>query len=253
MITTQKWLDIFLRHLHKNTSLTIYDVTIYHRYMNKLQRIAQQQSEFALNHFVEVTNDLLPQFLPDQATGSRGQEPVNPRLVRHYTTQALLDKPLKQGREARYTYRHLLQLLAVRRLLAEGYSASSIGGLIAGKADAVLEDILQGGVQLTVEAANPALAFLSQIRDRGEFSPQARSVQAQPSGPVFQDSPESSVQSRPPTPLSCQDVPKSQNWMRLDLLDGLELHAREDFIPPATACERERLLQLIANRLTVLN
>lgn len=219
--------------------------------MSKLQHIAQQQPEFALEYFVEVTNDLLPQFLPDQATGNRGQEPVNPRLVRHYTTQELLDKPLKQGREARYTYRHLLQLLAVRRLLAEGYSASSIGGLIAGQANAVLEDILQGGVQLTVEAANPALAFLSQIRERGESLPQARSPQKQSSGPVFRDSPASSVP--PPIPSSHQAVSRSQNWTRLDLLDGLELHVREDFIPPTTAHERERLLQLIADRLTTLN
>jgi len=217
--------------------------------MSTLQHIAQQQPEYDLDRFVKATNDLLPQFLPDQATGSRGQEPVNPRLVRHYTTQGLLDKPLKQGREARYRYRHLLQLLAVRRLLAEGYSASSISSLIGGQGNAVLEDLLQGGVQLTVEAANPALAFLSQIRERGESSTQERSATSRKraSGPMFQ---------APPTP-SAPDLdssaPSPETWTRLDLLDGLELHVREDFVLPATAHERERLLQLIAHQLTDLN
>lgn len=222
--------------------------------MSTLQHIAQQQPEFDLDRFVEVTNHLLPQFLPNQAAGSRGQEPVNSRLVRYYTTQGLLDKPLKRGREARYCYRHLLQLLAVRRLLAEGYSASSISSLIGGQANTVLEDLLQGGVQLTIEAANPALAFLSQIRDRQEDSTQ-RSASSKPSradGLVVQGSPNASA---PAPALNAAHTmsPSSETWTRLHLLDGLELHVREDVVLPATAHERDRLLQLIADRLADLN
>ncbi|MGB3308281.1 MAG: MerR family transcriptional regulator [Nodosilinea sp.] len=223
-----------------------------------LQQIAQQQPEMVLESFVEVTNDLLPQFLPDQVSGSRGQEPVNPRLVRHYTTQGWLDKPLKQGREARYTYRHLLQLLVLRRLLAEGYSASSIGGLIGGQPDGALENILQGGVQLTVEAANPALAFLSQIRDRGPASPPDRSrqpqrqkQQPQSQYPDQKNASASAFQAAPQVSAAPAALPP-QTWTRLDILDGLELHVRQDFVAPATAHERDRLLQLIADRLTHL-
>lgn len=213
--------------------------------MSMLQQIAQQQPEMVLDRFVEVTNDLLPQFLPDQSSGNRGQEPVNPRLVRYYTTQGWLDKPLKQGREARYTYRHLLQLLVLRRLLAEGYSASSIGSLIGGQADTALEDILQGGVQLTVEAANPALAFLSQIRDRRESSPSDRLPKRSASPAMQAPPPASSLPAAAPTP-------PPQTWTRLEILDGLELHVRQDFVAPATAHERDSLLQLIADHLAQL-
>ena len=217
--------------------------------MSMLQQIAQQQPEYDLDHFVEVANTLLPQFLPDQAPGGRGQESVNPRLVRHYTTQGLLDKPLKQGREARYCYRHLLQLLAVRRLLAEGYSASSIGSLIGGQGNRVLEDLLQGGVQLTVEAANPALAFLSQVRGRGDASTQNpfASQRKRASGSGGQVAPPAAA----PAPAA-PAAPAAETWQRLDLLEGLELHVREDFVFPATAHERERLLHLIADQLTHL-
>lgn len=215
--------------------------------MSMLQQIAQQQPEMVLDRFVEVTNDLLPQFLPDQGSGNRGQEPVNPRLVRHYTTQGWLDKPLKQGREARYTYRHLLQLLVLRRLLAEGYSTSSIGSLIGGQSDAALEDILQGGVQLKVEAANPALAFLSQIRDgqgqRRESPPSDRSPKRSAS-PAFQ---------APPTAPASPPASTPQTWTRLEILNGLELHVRQDFAAPTTAHERDSLLQLIADHLAHLN
>lgn len=217
-----------------------------------LQQIAQQRPEMVLDRFVEVTNDLLPQFLPDQSSGNRGQEPVNPRLVRHYTTQGWLDKPLKQGREARYTYRHLLQLLVLRRLLAEGYSASSIGSLIGGQSDAALENILKGGVQIKVEVANPALAFLSQIRDRPAPSISDRSALAQQqSPPAFQALPETPA-SAFAAPLPSQVAQPPQAWTRLDILDGLELHVRQDFVVPSTAHERDSLLQLIANHLAHL-
>jgi DNA-binding transcriptional MerR regulator len=215
--------------------------------MSMLQQIAQQQPEMVLDRFVEVTNDLLPQFLPSQSTGSRGQEPVNPRLVRYYTTQGWLDKPLKQGREARYTYRHLLQLLVLRRLLAEGYSASSIGSLIGGQADTALEDILQGGVQLTVEAANPALAFLSQIRD-GQGPAKGQRRESSPSD----QSPKRSASPVGGDPCVSPASPPPQAWTRLEILDGLELHVRQDFAAPATAHERDSLLQLIADHLAHL-
>ena len=75
---------------------------------------------------VKIANDLLPQFLPEEKAHTRVREEVTSRLIRHYTSQGLLDEPLKEGRVARYTYRHLLQLLVVRRLLTEGYGASAI-------------------------------------------------------------------------------------------------------------------------------
>ncbi|MDA0674485.1 MAG: MerR family transcriptional regulator, partial [Cyanobacteria bacterium] len=112
-----------------------------------LQQIAQVNPEWDLDALVDTANDLLPQFLPDLGDPQRrSPETVNPRLVRYYTTQGVIDRPLRQGREARYTYRHLLQLLVVRRLLPEGYSTTAIQP-IAAKPNGDLEALLQGGVQ----------------------------------------------------------------------------------------------------------
>ncbi|HZJ09143.1 MAG TPA: hypothetical protein VFD39_05570, partial [Trueperaceae bacterium] len=74
-----------------------------------------REGAWSLDEFVEHTNRLLPELLPKESS-KRAADPVNQRLVRHYATQGLLDEPLKEGREARYLYRHLLQLLVVRRL-----------------------------------------------------------------------------------------------------------------------------------------
>lgn len=208
--------------------------------MHQLQRFADQDTQWALDDFVEVANQLLPQFLPDGGAESRIQETVNARLVRHYSTNGLLDKPLKQGREARYTYRHLLQLLVLRRLLAEGYSSSAIGQLVSHKTNHNLEVLLQGGAQLTVEAANPALAFLAQV--------QARSAKPMPpQAPVAMAG--MAPRSAPP-PSPSPSAPTPSHWVRHPLLEGLELHIRDDFRYPTTPQERDALLHLIAQVLT---
>lgn len=50
----------------------------------------------------------------------------NERLLRHYVSVGVVDKPLREGRDAHYGFRHLLQYLAARRLLAEGFALAKI-------------------------------------------------------------------------------------------------------------------------------
>lgn len=50
----------------------------------------------------------------------------NERLLRHYASVNVVDKPSRQGRDAVYTYRHLLQFLTARRLMKQGFALSKI-------------------------------------------------------------------------------------------------------------------------------
>ncbi len=43
------------------------------------------------------------------------------RLLRHYTQEGALDRPERRGKEAYYGFRHLVQYLAVRWLLTDGW------------------------------------------------------------------------------------------------------------------------------------
>ena len=201
--------------------------------MTNLQQLAHH-SNWSLDEFVQVTNDLLPQFLPETPANTRVREEVTPRLVRHYSSLEMLDEPLKEGREARYTYRHLLQMLLVRRLLATGYGASAINRLPTSTDNSELEALLQGGVQLTVTPANPALAFLQQIQQRRHSNSTVPSNTATSST--------TRTQSQLPTP---------SQWTRLEVLPGLELHVREDFAYPSIPQEQQNLLQYISQKLAV--
>jgi DNA-binding transcriptional MerR regulator len=211
--------------------------------MSPLQQMTQAGSEWDLEAFVQRVNDLLPHYLPASATGNRPPDLVNPRLIRSYTTQGVVDRPRRQGREARYTYRHLLQLLLVRRLLAEGYGTAAIQPITSAKATPDLEALLEGGLQLTVETANPALAFLQSVQAR---TARPTATASSPSAPL--DKP--AAQSRARQASAPDATGAISRWQRLEVLPGLEVQVREDFVPPSTPQERDNLLQLIAQTLT---
>ncbi|WUI00026.1 helix-turn-helix domain-containing protein [Spirillospora sp. NBC_00431] len=66
----------------------------------------------------------------------------NERLIRWYTTIGLVDPPLgRRGRTALYGPRHLLQLVAVKRLQAAGHSIAEIQIELAAATDTTLERI----------------------------------------------------------------------------------------------------------------
>lgn len=86
-----------------------------------------------------------------QANG-RVRDVPNERLIRWYGTVGLVDPPLsRRGRVARYGRRHLLQLVAVKRRQAEGWSLARIQEELAGATDDALAAVAR------VPALGPAL------------------------------------------------------------------------------------------------
>lgn len=72
----------------------------------------------------------------------RVREAPDLRLVRYYTTLGLLDRALEfRGRTALYGRRHLLQLVAVKRLQAQGLSLADVQRRLCGLPDDDLEAI----------------------------------------------------------------------------------------------------------------
>jgi DNA-binding transcriptional MerR regulator len=199
--------------------------------MNQLQAYAQSQPRWSLDEFVQIANRHLPDVLPEEKTNTRVRGDVTPRLVRHYTTLNMLDEPLKEGREARYGYRHLLQILVLRRLLAEGHSAGAIDQLITTSRNGELEALLQGGVQLSAAPTNLAMAHLQRLqRQQAILAPPTEIGSGE------------SVGLRSPSP--------SAQWTRLEVLTGLELHVRDDFCYPDSPQAQAELLQHLAQQLS---
>ncbi|MGZ4618275.1 MAG: helix-turn-helix domain-containing protein [Frankiaceae bacterium] len=101
--------------------------------------------------------------LGDESGGDEGAARVRPtqRTLRYYAAQRLLDPPLelRGPRSAYYGRRHLLQVVAVKKLQAAGRSLDEIRGLLAGASNERLQEL--AGIPepaLTARAAPAALA-----------------------------------------------------------------------------------------------
>ena len=124
-----------------------------------------------IDDFVETANTWLARLLPlDRA--ARPKDEVNARLVRHYTTVGLLALPTREGREARYDRGQLLQLLALRRVMADGLSGKALYSVLSGQDEDGLARLAEEGVMLEREAvaASPApsdaLSYLQDLKAR---------------------------------------------------------------------------------------
>ena len=206
-----------------------------------------REGMWSLQEFVDLVNELLPAYLPKEATGRVADE-VNPRLVRHYTTQGLLPEPRREGREARYLFEHLLAALVVRRLLAEGFSSGAIKQVLEGRSPEQLEALLDGGlrIELVPDSAVPdpggRSAFLAQVRQRAGLDPAEATDEVQArrfSSPRTAAPPAQPATQQPSEPF------RESTWTRIDLLDGLELLVRDDFQLPASRLGDEQLTQLL--------
>jgi len=179
-----------------------------------------------LEALVALVNGLLPRYLPAQ---SADKAAVSVRLARYFQTHGLLDEPFKTGREARYGARHLLQLLAVRRLMAQGYSTSSLSNLLRGAGDDALQRLIEGetpGLE-TLSAPSPAppssnaaLDFLSDLRARTSAAP-----------------PPASAAPFSPSPSG------NSTWSRHEIAPALEVHLRDDFLAPTSPHEWDVLIE----------
>lgn len=69
------------------------------------------------------------------------------RTIRYYTTLGLIDRASEmRGRTALYSTRHLLQLVAIKKLQAQGLSLAEVQRALAGQTNAALAG--QGGISV---------------------------------------------------------------------------------------------------------
>jgi len=97
----------------------------------------------------------------------------NERLVRHYVSVGVVDKPTREGRDALYGFRHLVQFVAARRLLTEGFSLAQIAKFTVAVPTDALTDYLEKSDR-TNEAELLVAAFRSEPSSRNSPPPASR-------------------------------------------------------------------------------
>lgn len=92
---------------------------------------------------LEELAELSRQFLNQGGESNRIQWTPNGRQIRYYTTLGLLDKPVgSRGQGVTYGPKHLLQLIAIKRLQHQGLKLAEIQSVLTGLSAKKLIELL---------------------------------------------------------------------------------------------------------------
>jgi DNA-binding transcriptional MerR regulator len=110
----------------------------------------------ALADVASLVNARLDELETRQPT-RRAVERVDGRTVRFYAAKGIIEPPERDGRNAWYSPRHVLALLAVKACQARGLSLTQIGALVRDASDESLRRLVDAG-NATPATAPAALA-----------------------------------------------------------------------------------------------
>ena len=162
------------------------------------------------------------------------------RTIRYYLTEGLVSPAEdKQGTASVFGYRHLLQLLAVKKLQAEHLPIRKIRELVESREVRDLERLL--GLEGGTTSKNEALSYLEKL-----LTKPAAASHASAARPLnFSASPQPSVAPSAPPPQFSPSSSGSGAWERIEIEPGLELHVQSSYQPPTDVRGLRRLTQVI--------
>jgi DNA-binding transcriptional MerR regulator len=135
--------------------------------LNELDRY-RDRDDLRLDELVDIANSFVELVAPEQPS-DRVAERLNERTLRYYITKGLVDRPSgKEGAAALYSYRHLLQILALKSLQASYFPIKRIKEVLAGKSNDELKIILAGEPQERVfDVRQKAISYLDSLLSDG--------------------------------------------------------------------------------------
>jgi len=160
------------------------------------------------------------------------------RTVRYYLAEGLIPPAEeKQGTASVFGFRHLLQLLVVKKLQAEGLPIRAIRELVTGKTERQLERLLgvEQGQASGPAARGEALGYLESL------------LRKSPSAPLPSAAPPQARQMSPPPPPASPSAAPRETWARVELEPGLELHVSDGYRAPQDEGVLRRLSQTFLN------
>lgn len=154
------------------------------------------------------------------------------RTIRYYINEGLVDRPSpSKDNPSRFTYRHLLQILAIKHLQAQYLPLNKIKEMLNSLDIEELEEIITGGREETSEYAS----FSSPMRRRAALQDMIQ----EPLSLSFQrEIKEYTLPSIEP------DIP--EEWVRISVTDDIELNVRSSSIPKSSGEKKEFLERLTA-------
>jgi DNA-binding transcriptional MerR regulator len=168
------------------------------------------ETSFTIDRFIGILREQLPLVAPSQ-TKYRVTEIPSERTIRFYTARRLVDKPVVgAGARARYGYRHLLQVMAIKYLQSQYLPLVKIRSLVDNISNRDLELLIPE--ISTAPAAHRGIAREERPVVEDRLYPQRY---------LFE--PKRSVETAPAvegTRVAAYD----DAWRRIEIGPGIELH-----------------------------
>lgn len=201
---------------------------------------------FGIDGLVKLVRRALETAGYDGQRSGRVREVPDLRTIRYYTTLGMLDRPVEmRGRKAFYGRRHVLQLVAIKRLQAQRLSLVEVQRSLTGASDRTLS-ALAGLPEDFWEQASATAEVQQNGADDGAASRMDPMAHARPSRPAFWASapelPEAAVGGQPRHAW----VPRRA--LHLAVAEGVEL-VIEGIAPDAVSGEKLAALTPVLNDL----
>jgi hypothetical protein len=130
--------------------------------MNKAIELTQFENWSGdVSELARVAGEILASF----GFADASAEP-NVRVIRDYAQRGIVSRPERQGKEAMYGYRQLLEFVAARVLVTDGWPLAKIAEQFAHIADAELRNLISGD-----HDRNRALAVARRLRGEARLAP----------------------------------------------------------------------------------
>ena len=232
-----------------------------------------------VKELAEAAERFLREAGPIHTKGTVAEYP-NERTVRYYMSSGLLTSATeKRGLKSVFGYEHLLKLLTIKKLQADGLPISVIKDLISDKSIEDLEKLFGEEIRVFNEREAKLGSFGqatghvddSEVMDMSSFGDIHAAVMEQPGAPKSkareylesllmkpkqprQEDLQVLFSHASKTPLvsaseSEPSEPEAGTWKRYEVAPGLELHARDDFQKPRDIGVLMRILEKILKRL----
>lgn len=188
-----------------------------------------------LPEFARVSEEVLSELGIEQHRGTVSLVP-DERTIRYYVSEGLIQSAdEKQGTASVFSYKHLLQLVAVKKLQAEHLPIRKIRELVSGKDEQQLENLL--GVSSADRKKTDQMEAKRYLESLLTPSMALATQQLPSSAPVQKSLQRAETQSAPADPVG--------SWQRVEIEPGLELHIRSDYMPPASSAKTKSLAERI--------
>jgi DNA-binding transcriptional MerR regulator len=210
----------------------------------------ENRNDIRLDELIDIANSFIELIAPEQPS-ERVSERLNERALRYYMAEGLIDRPVgKSGTSSLYGNRHLLQILALKRLQSSFLPIKHIKEVLPDKSDDELRSIVAGKPDKgTPKERQDALFYLDSLLPADQRKARVEIPSAEKSRPHPKGLQQNLSVHESKFSLSDAKSPAIESWERFVLDDGIELNIRSDRLGELKSHEMKRILERTLNLL----